>query len=42
MSAMQAFYESNIAVEQPNPFSLLAQANPQDILTGDLLDWFNW
>ncbi len=42
MFEMQKFYENKIAVDQPNPYSLLAQAAPEDILTDDLLVWTSW
>jgi hypothetical protein len=42
MSEMQQFYETYIAAEQPNGFSQLTQANPEDIQVDEFLEWMPW
>lgn len=42
MSTMELFYETEIKVDPSTPYALLAQATPEDILAGDLLDWVSW
>jgi hypothetical protein len=42
MSTMQQFYDGEIAAGRSTPYRLLAEAAPEDILAGDLLEWYTW
>jgi hypothetical protein len=42
MTAMQKFYQTHIAADQPTAFGLLAKADPGDVLAEDFLGWESW